>query len=343
MKGEGTEKVFSKWAIWVAVSAGLVLSILSVLKVCASCSRFASFFIFGINFSWFGVGCFFAIAVLLALSRRYALADWLVSLFFFSAAGAEVWFIWVQKFVARQWCPICLGIAATVFLGCAVKLKQIIASSRTKGGTMKIFFKTGIALLAVAALGFAGAVLGVKEEPKTAGLDLFLGNKESATTVYFVSDWFCPGCRRSEGRIERMIPEIASRVRISFVDFPIHNETLNFTPYNLQFLSFEKEKYFELRKALFELAKKTDKPSPEDVQAAVAPLGVKLREVSYADILTGMKANMTVYEGWHIESTPSVVVVNTNTQKSKILVGEWKMRAKPVKAAIDEVEKGGGK
>ena len=76
-----------------------------------------------------------------------------------------------------------------------------------------------------------------------------------------------------------MYPELAKSVRVSFVDFPIHKETLNFTPYNLQFLKYEKAQYINLRRVLADLALKTNKPSEQEVQALVAPLGVKLRTI----------------------------------------------------------------
>ncbi len=91
-------------------------------------------------------------------------------------------------------------------------------------------------------MGLGGSIMGVKKEADAAELDMFLGKTSSPTTVYFVSDWFCPICRKIEPAIEKMYPELAKSVRISFIDLPIHKETLNFTPYNLQFISFEKSK-----------------------------------------------------------------------------------------------------
>src|SRR5690606_10758310 len=140
---------------------------------------------------------------------------------------------------------------------------------------------------------------------------------ESTTTVYFVSDWFCPACRKLEPRIEQMFPELAKTVKVGFVDFPIHRETLNFTPYNLQFIFYEKAKYIKLRKALGELALKTKNPTAEEVQRAVTPYGVKLRDMDYADILYGMQADQAVYQKFGVKATPSVVVVDAKTGKNK--------------------------
>jgi hypothetical protein len=136
-----------------------------------------------------------------------------------------------------------------------------------------------------------------------------------------------------------MYAELSKSVKLSFVDYPIHKETLNFTPYNLQFMTYEKAKYIHLRRALSALAVKTKNPTPEEVQAAVAPLGVKLRQMDYADVLYGMQADLMVYRGYAVKGTPSVVVVNTKTKKSKVLFGEREISLKAVKDAISEVQK----
>ena len=84
------------------------------------------------------------------------------------------------------------------------------------------------------------AVIGVHKEAESAVIDPFLGKTDSSVTVYFISDWFCPGCRKAEPEIERMYPAVAKLARVAFIDYPIHPETANFTPYNLQFLVYEK-------------------------------------------------------------------------------------------------------
>lgn len=188
-------------------------------------------------------------------------------------------------------------------------------------------------------VGLGAAIAGVRREADAAELDLFLGKSSSPTTVYFVSDWFCPACRKAEPAIEKIYPQLVRTVRIGFVDFPIHRETLNYTPYNIQFLAFEKGKYIALRGALSELAQKSKNPSETEVQAAVAPLGVRLRPLNYSDTLYGMQANLMVYRGYNVTSTPTVVVTNARTRKSKLLVGEPQITLTAVKGAIAEVEK----
>jgi protein-disulfide isomerase/uncharacterized membrane protein len=329
----------SEIAIWLGVTAGFVLSIISQLKICSACSETAQYRILGLEFGWVGITWFGILIIIQLLKNRYELFHFSVPLALFASAGAECHFIWIQKYEIGQWCPICLGIAAAVFLACAATVSDVWSNKQVQGVSMKSRWQFFLTATLALILGLGGSLLGTGNVSRAAEADLFLGKSGSQTTVYVVSDWFCPVCRKLEPEIDRLIPALAKSVRLGFVDFPIHKETLNFTPYNLQFLTYEKEKYPALRKALAELALKTKKPTDAEVQSAIAPLGVKLREISYADTLAGMQANMTFYQSNKIKSTPSVVIANTRTGKSKTLVGEKQINEVAIKAAIAEVEK----
>jgi protein-disulfide isomerase len=325
--------------IWLATLAGLGLSVISLLKICSECSETANYRVFGMDFGWFGIAYFVVLSIAVVLRRRFTRSGWCTALLFFASAGAETRFIWIQKYEIGQWCPICLSLAAAVFIACIGITWHTFKTYTQKGAAMKskLVFIVLVSLFFV--LGLGGAIMGVKKQADAAALDLFLGKTSSPTTVYFVSDWFCPACRKAEPAIEKMFPELAKSVRVSFVDFPIHTETINFTPYNTQFLAFEKAKYIKLRRALAELSLKTKKPSDGEVQVAVAPLGVKLRSMDNADTLFGMQSNLMVYNGFNVHSTPTAVVTNAKTKKTKLLVGDVQITLQEIKAAIAEVEK----
>src|ERR1700738_2273075 len=71
---------------------------------------------------------------------------------------------------------------------------------------------------------------------------VYFGKKSSPVEVYVFSDWFCPACRRVESIIEQKAPEIAKNARLFFIDIPIHDESINYLPYNLSFMVKEKAK-----------------------------------------------------------------------------------------------------
>lgn len=320
--------------LWFAVVAGFVLSLMDLLEICTeACSEIAKYTIFGLDFGWFGLVFFTTALASLAVRNRLPVAGLLLSLLLFGAAGAELRFIWLQKFVIERWCPICLAIAVAVYVGSGVLLYETLRSK-----TMKTNFKRITVMFVALLVGAVSATFGVAKESQ-ASLDFFLGKEKSQVTVYFISDWFCPACQKVEPRIEQIYARVAKEARVAFIDYPIHAETNNFTPYNLQFLAFEKEKYIKLRGALAALAMKTKSPTPEQVQTAVAPHGVTLRQMNYVDILYGLQTNLTTYRGFGVKSTPSVVVTHAKTKKQKILVGDNQITLQSIQSALAEVSK----
>lgn len=326
--------------VWLAAIAGLALSVMSALDICTSaCTEASQYTIFGLDFGWFGVLYFSALLGLLVLQRSFAWAGYIGTILIFAAAGAELRFLWLQKYVIGRWCPLCLSIAATIYVMALVVLLNRRTAIQTRRNGLKAYVKQITVMTIALVLGLTGAVFGVRKDAEAAELNLFLGKANSDTAVYVVSDWFCPACRRTEPAIEKMYPKIAAIAKVGFVDIPVHPETSNFTPYNTQFLLYEKGKYIQLRRALNDLAKKTKTPSPEDVQKAIAPYGVKLRSVNYADIAASMGWNEDVYRTYEIKATPTVVVVNAKTGKHVNLVGEKEISYQAVLKAISDVGK----
>ncbi|NMC72751.1 MAG: hypothetical protein GYA56_00035 [Geobacteraceae bacterium] len=319
-------------------ASGLGLSVASTMHLCSdACSETAQYTLFGLDFGLFGILFFLALAAVVLLRRRIPAIDVLCPLMLLGSAGAEAHFIWIQKYVIGAWCPLCLAIAGTVFTGVILVVIEQIRAPQPPGGTMKNLLLRITLFLAVFALGLGVSVAGVSSENPSGAIDPYLGKSGSPVTVYFISDWFCPGCRKAEPAIERIYGDVARKARVAFIDYPIHPETNNFTPYNLQFLTHEKGKYLKLRRALADLSLKTPTPSREDVQAAIAPLGVTLRQINYADVSYGMQFNLTVYRGFGVKSTPSVVVHNVKTKKTRILEGSGNITRDSVRKALAEV------
>lgn len=320
--------------------AGLVLSTLSGLKLCtALCTETAKYTIFGQDFGWFGVAVFAVMILLLAMRRRVPAAGPLVLYLTSATVGAEVRLVWIQKYIIGSWCPVCLGIATVIAAAFLVLVYELLRLRTTSGGTMKTRL-IHVTVMAIALLsGFAAALAGVQKEAEAAGPDIYLGKRQSDTTVYIVSDWFCPVCRKVEPDIEKSYAEIAAAARIAFVDVPIHPETSNFTPYNLQFMIHEKEKYLRLRHVLDDLSRTTKNPTPEQVQSALAPLGVTLRPHNFVELMDGVRLFESFSRGFGVKATPTVVVDNPKTRKRKLLIGSRDITTNAIKAAIREVEK----
>jgi hypothetical protein len=245
----------------------------------------------------------------------------------------------IQKYDIGSWCPVCLAIAAAVAFSAIVLLCEIMAVRTTFGGSMKNRYKYVLVILVAMLVGFGGSVAGVRKEAGAAELDIYFGKRKSDTTVYFVGDWFCPVCRKVEPEIEKLFPELTASVRVAFIDMPIHPESANITPYHLQFLLYEKDKYIPLRQALDKVSRTTNNPTQEQVQAAIAPLGVSLRPPNFMEILNGTRQFESLYRGFKVSATPSVVIDNPKTRKRKLLAGSNEITRNAIKAAITEVEK----
>ncbi len=199
---------------------------------------------------------------------------------------------------------------------------------------------TFVAVVAFAA-GIAVSAVGVKKPDALAAAfsprSLVFGDENSSVEVYVVTDWFCPSCRVAEPEIVKGAGLAMRRAKVFFVDYPIHPETVNFVPYHLSFMIREKEKYLRIREALAALALKTKEPTPEDIQGAVSPLGVKYVPLNFTDVLAGTRFFNAVIQRLRVPGTPSVVVVNAGTGKAKTLTGSVAITAGGIAQALAEV------
>jgi len=200
--------------------------------------------------------------------------------------------------------------------------------------------KTALILFAFLA-GMSITAMGLeKPDAFAAGLSvksLAFGDAESSSEVYIITDWFCPACRIAEPEMLKGARKAMLQAKVIFVDYPIHPETFNYIPYNLSFIVREKEKYLQIREALATLARKTKEPTPEDVQAAVSPLGVKFVPLNYADVQGGMQYFSSIIKKFKVTGTPSVVVQDTRTGKMKILFGIKDITSDNILKALAEV------
>ncbi len=222
---------------------------------------------------------------------------------------------------------MCLAVAFCVYAAGIVLAAGSVSDARKGGGSrreMALRLAPKAAFLAAAmfaglALSFLG--LGNPAASHAQSIPTALGRPDSDDEVYVFTDWFCPACRAAEPDMDRAYANIVMRARLLFIDQPIHAESMNYIPYNLSFLVREKGKYLEIRKALSKLALRTKEPTPEDVQKAVAPLGVTYRPLNYADVNAAMKYFQAVAKAFRVDGTPTIAVYNRKAKTTKILTG----------------------
>ena len=319
---------------WIAVpfAAAWILSAMSWLGICSDgCEETHLYRFFGFPLSPLGVGYFTLCGLAFLTRNRFRFSGFLIPLLLSGALGSEFVLVWIQKYVIGKWCPLCVGVALSVVTACVlIALERLpgvaiqirggernLVMKRLAGKTALILFAF-LAGMGISAMGLSkpdafAAVLSVKS--------LAFGDTESSSEVYIITDWFCPACRTAEPEILKGARKAMQQAKVVFVDYPIHPETLNYIPYNLSFILREKEKYLQIREALATLARKTKEPRPEDVQTAVSPLGVKYVPLNYADVLAGMQYFGTLVKKFKVPGTPSVVVQDSRTGKTKTLYG----------------------
>ena len=335
---------------WIAVpfAAAWILSVLSWLGICTDgCEEAHLYRIFGFPLSPLGVGYFTLCGLAFLTRNRFRFSGFLIPVLLSGALGSEFVLVWFQKYVIGRWCPLCVGIALSVAMACVLialeRLPEV--AIRIRGGERNLVMKrlagkTILILLAFLA-GMGITAMGLKKpDAFAAGLpvrSLSFGDEESSTEIYFVTDWFCPACRAAEPEILKGARNAMRQAKVVFVDYPIHPETFNYIPYNLSFIVREKAKYLEIREALAALARKTKEPTPEDVQAAVSTLGVKYVPLNYADVVAGMQYFSTLTKKFKVPGTPSVVVVDSRTGKTKTLYGSSGITSDNILKAIAEV------
>lgn len=326
------------------IVAGLILSILSATDLCTfgGCTDAHRYRLYTLPLWLVGI-VYFAGYAILWFSRSKPLARTLESLYLAGGIGAEAVFVHIQKNVIEAWCPLCLGIAATVLLISILRSADHLSSRRNEPDMMKRLVPRTLMLLVASLLSFGITLLGMaRPDAEAQGLDLFQGKGKSHVTVYVFSDWFCPSCIKAEPEIERAFPLMAQQAKILFVDKPIHPEAMNFVPYHLSFAAREKGKYIQLRRALFELARKTKNPSLEEVKQAVAPLGVTYRQLSFLEVSQSMATFQKLSDHFKVKGTPTVVIVNDKSGKSRTLYGSKEITRDSLLKGIREVENQGG-
>jgi uncharacterized membrane protein len=321
---------------------GIVLSLLSATDLCnfGGCTEAHQYRFWGLGLPLLGVGYFVLLALVLALPPRITLAETALGVMLAGGAGAEVTLIHLQKNIIRAWCPLCLGIAAVVCILCILQLFNLIRNQRRSFAMKRRIIAQSLLLVCALLTGFLVSFTGISKPAAAAGsqLDVSLGKQKGPVEVYLFSDWFCPSCIKIEPVIEALYPTLLQKAKVTFVDKAIHPEAMNFVPYHISFAANEKDKYLQLRRALFAVASKTKNPTLDDIKAAIAPLKVTYRQLSFMEVTQQMGKFQALAEQFKVTATPTMVITNSKTNKTKTLLGGGEITTDGVLKALKSVE-----
>lgn len=341
-------------AYWIAAIALLCacgLALASWMQLCSqACAEGHTYRFFGFTFEQIGLITFPLLTLIHLLTRKFPSLTLLVGWILCAMLGTEVILIYVQKYKIGSWCPICLSIAAALSVTALAYLYgyykdfKYSLENPDRGPIMINIYK-GLTGVGFFCLGFLAAFVGIgKYNPLQAAENnikesIAFGNLNSNIEVYVFTDWACPACRSIEPILEEVAPKIMKVAKLTFIDDPVHPETLNFTPYNVSFMVNNKAKYFDLRRALTKLSENTKAPTDQQIEAISSKLGVKYQQLSYADVALANKYFTHLIKQLDVEGTPTVVIVNKETQKGKKLPGAQKITEANIMKAINTFQK----
>lgn len=323
------------------IALGLVVSVLTATDLCTfgACIEVHNYHLFGISFTPLGIAFFTLAGLFVSFINRFSSASLLLNMLLAGASGAEINMILLQKNVIGAWCPLCLSAAIIVYILTVSQLSRYFYSLKEGFRINLMTIGKPMLLIATAMVGFGLTFSGMaKEEASSDQFNLYMGKKESKLEVYFFSDWLSPSCSTAEEAMANVYPTLSQKSRILFVDQIIHQEALNFVPYDLSFATYEKAKYLQLRKALFSVAQKTKNPSYDDIKAAIAPLRVTYREMSFMEVTQQMAAFQKLAEQFKVTSTPTLVIRNSRNEKMQILVGNAQITPANILNTLKELE-----
>lgn len=350
-KGLSRHSLATYWLAATALMGTFALAFISHLQLCSqACAEGHSYRLCGLTFECVGLVAFPLTLIFHLLSKKYYAFSLLTGWMLCAMLGAEVVFIYIQKYKIGSWCPICLSIAALLTVAAFAYLYEYYKDFKQslenldKGPIMINVYKglTGIGFFFVGLLAAFGGI--AKYSPLQAAENnikesIAFGNPDSNVEVYVFTDWSCPACRSIEPILEAAGPKIMKAAKLTFVDDPVHPETLNFTPYNLSFMVNNKDKYFQLRNALTELSEKTKSPTDEQIKAIASKYGIEYKQLSYSDVALANKYFSHLINQLDVEGTPTVVIVNKETQKGKKLPGAVKITEANIMKAIKSFSK----
>ncbi|HEV8050919.1 MAG TPA: thioredoxin domain-containing protein [Parachlamydiaceae bacterium] len=339
----------------ISLVGACVLTFISYLQLCSqACAEGHNYRLFGFPFETVGLVLFPLTTFMHLLSRRFPQLTLLTGWMLCAMLGSEIIFIYVQKYKIGSWCPVCLSIAAVLTVAALAYLYDYYKSFKLslenpeRGPIMINVYKglTGFGFFFIGLLVAFGGI--AKYNPLEAAENkiqdsIAFGNPNSHVEVYVFTDWNCPACRSIEPMLESIAPKIMKEARLIFVDDPVHPETMNFTPYNVSFMANNKDKYFQLRNKLIELSEETKTPTEEQVTALAAKLGVKYKQLNYADVALANKYFSHLINQLEVEGTPTVVIVNKETQKGKKLGGASKITEENIMKNIQTISKAANK
>ncbi len=294
----------------------LCILTLIIGQLCAARCAFIQGDILGIDLNIFGMLFYSLLLVALLVYRNFYPEDWLmkaITAVVSLGVGAELIFV---KFQVENsvYCPKCL-ISGFFFL-----VMFFLVSRHLKKWVIILLIAAGLLLTSFT---FSGSVIPLYADESYPQF----GADKARSEIIVYSDYFCPHCRKIDEQVNTILGKLKDRVRIRFVDVPLHPGSLEYGEVFLYawFVSGNNlETAVRVRGLLFAAAeKKTD-------QSGVIAL-LKSRGIS---VKPDRERARSIFRGFYnealkkdkVNATPAVVIVK-GSEREKYVGGKEILKA----------------
>jgi uncharacterized membrane protein len=279
----------------------LCLAGIAVMVAYALCLGSCSYLkgdLLGVDLKLAGI-FYMAVILVLALFGRSFLCMLLLAF----GLGGEIFLITYQ-IRAGVYCPYCLAFAATV-LG-----SFVVHFDSARKGTAVLAAGGGLVFFLLA---FSGTTT-----PSAAVDSPIPAYGRGPVEVRIYTDYFCEPCRAEEAEVTARVAALVERglIRVTFVDTPVHDETVLYAGRFLSALNAEKDGglplVLRLRAALFEAAGQGIR-TPSELDAFLKRKGIPLKPL---DTAPAFKAYGNLLKEDRILSTPTCVIVGPGGKRT---------------------------
>jgi uncharacterized membrane protein/thiol-disulfide isomerase/thioredoxin len=313
MKSAERMKAGRHIATMILAAAGV--GIMLYYKTCETECSYLRGDIFGIDLSYIGVAYMIIIIALTAAGKTSYVRALLAA-----GIGVEAYLI---AFQMREgvFCPYCLSFAAMLFIAFIVNHEK---SHMMKDGAIgRLLYglgavkippgaKTPLPLSVFVVLGFIFVLLtfsGSATPAYGAERPLVPSYGSGKHELIIFTDYFCPPCQLMESELYPAVKEFLSRggVKVTFIDYPGHNETRLYAQYFLYAARAAKgyENVLRARQVLFSLARSRSAQNEDELKKALHGDGVPVDIYDLTPVYPALNKMINTYK---VRSTPTCVI-----------------------------------
>ncbi len=151
--------------LWLSIVIAWLISIFSVIEemcLATACRDTVNFTFLGINLGWLGIAYFSFLLIMLWQRTHKIILNGVLSAMIFAGVGAELRLLWIQKYVIKGWCPLCVSICFALFCAAIMLLFEKNHWVKANGTDNKRAFGWIVLILAMISSGLLIAFFGVK-------------------------------------------------------------------------------------------------------------------------------------------------------------------------------------